>query len=236
LLSGRAVLSAGSFYQGSLSDPSTFEGAVVAGLVILAIAAVVGWLLRLGWRWWHEPGDSAPAPAPPAPSSPPSPQPDLRILSIQSAGGGGGFIDFTAEINNIGARFSRCEVTALVGSQAVECRPPTIDLVPQEAPKTVRVIVPRPQLGDLVPAFANEATLYGEALRVEAVDGEHRASSEWHEKVYSLEENFQRHHIQQRVWRIGRGEETESDHHAEALEQILRQRQEKEQRGPDYDW
>lgn len=32
--------------------------------------------------------------------------------SVQSTGGGGGYVDFTVEVANIGTQFSRCKVTA----------------------------------------------------------------------------------------------------------------------------
>jgi hypothetical protein len=82
-------------------------------------------------------------------------------------------------------------------------------------------------LGTLVPEFNNEPTLYNKTLRVEASDGEHRVSSEWREKIYSLEENPQRHRIQQRTWRIGRGEATEEDRITAAMDEQMRRRYEK---------
>jgi hypothetical protein len=99
----------------------------------------------------------------------------------------------------------------------------------------VKVIVPRPELGDLVPEFANEPTLYNRTLRVEALDGQHRVASEWHEKVYSLEENAERYHVQQRVWRIGRGEDTPDDRRGAELDAAVRKYREKHVRGDDDD-
>jgi hypothetical protein len=70
-------------------------------------------------------------------------------------------------------------------------------------------------LGDLVPEFNHESTLYGETLVVRATTDSMTVSKEWTEHVYTLEENFERYHIQQRKWRIARGEETASDRRAE---------------------
>jgi hypothetical protein len=128
-------------------------------------------------------------------------------------------------------------VTASVGEIVVACQPPTLDLLVNEPPKQVQVIVPRPKLGELVPQFNHETTLYNETLRVEATaDGHAAQPKEWREHVYTLEEDLQRHHIQQRVWRIGRGEDTPDDLRAEAFEQMMRRRAEEYGGGSDYDW
>ena len=143
------------------------------------------------------------------------PRPDLRILELVPAGGADGLVDFSAELANYGSQQCRCEMTAHVGDQAVECRPSRLDLAPNTAPQVVRVIVPRPQLGDLVPQFNNDTTLYDKTLRVEAVAGKHRAVLEWHEVTYSQEENWQRYNVQQRVWRRGVGRDTPEDQRQE---------------------
>jgi hypothetical protein len=227
-----------TFYQASLTDPSTFEGGVAVGVVVGLILLAVGATIALVRLLVKRRRPAAPLLAPPPTSIPapvPPPQPELRILSVQSSGGGSGHIDFVAELANVGTQFSRCEVMARVGDKEVECNPSMVDLEPQKAPKLVRIMVARPGLGDLVSAFASEPTLYDRTLRVEAVDGEHRASSEWHEKVYSLEENPKRYHIQQRVWRIGRGEDTPDDRRGAELDEAVRRYREKHAQRDDDD-
>jgi hypothetical protein len=162
------------------------------------------------------------------------PRPDIRFLELQPTGGGIGYVDFRAQVANYGTQQCRCEMTARVGNEAVECQPQTLDLIPNAPPDGARVIVPRPQLGDLVAQFNNETTLYDQTLRVEATAGKHRASREWHEVVYTQAENWQRHNIQQRVWRFGRGEATPDDERTEFLEDLLRRREQGHRGGADY--
>ena len=99
----------------------------------------------------------------------------------------------------------------------------------------MKVFVPRPQLGDLVPQFNSVTTLYGKALRLEVSAGGHRVSTEWHEVIYTLEENYQRHHIQQRVWRFGRGEETEADRRGAEFDDAVRRYRERAPQRDDHD-
>jgi hypothetical protein len=169
---------------------------------------------------------SIPAPQPLLVPAAPELGPDIRILSLHESGGGGGYVDFTAELANYGTRQSRCEIRAFVGETAVEVRPQaTIDLIPDTPPVAVRVIVPRPKLGDLVPDFNHESTLYGATLRLEATDDTGRsAAREWREVIYDPSENLQRHQIQQREWRIGRGEATDADNEADMRAEWLRAR------------
>src|SRR5207247_1506498 len=101
----------------------------------------------------------------------------------------------------------------------VPCSPGIADLIPNEPPKLIRVLVPRPQLGDLVPQFNNATTLYDQTLRVEVTVGRRTRSMEWHEEVYACETDHERYGIQQRVWRRGRGEETEHDLRMELIEE-----------------
>ena len=58
-------------------------------------------------------------------------------------------------------------------------------------------------------------TPYGEELVVEVASPKRTETETWREHVYTAEENGIRHEIQQRVWRRGRGEETEADLRAE---------------------
>jgi hypothetical protein len=147
------------------------------------------------------------------------PRPDVRILELKPTGGSSGELDFSAHVANYGTQQCRCEMRARVGDETVECRPPTLDLTPNTPPQLVRVIVPRPRLGDLVPQFNNETTLYGNTLRVEAAAGKKQASRGWHEVIYTQEENPQRYAIQQRVLRRSRGEETPDDLRADAIDE-----------------
>jgi hypothetical protein len=154
------------------------------------------------------------------------PRPDVRILELKSTGGSEPSVNFTADIANYGTQPCRCEVTATVGDEAVQCQPAKLDLNPNTDPKSFRVLVPRPGLGDLVPQFNNETTLYDKTLLVQASSGRHKATAEWHEVVYTPAENSERHRIQQRVWRSGRGEETVEDARSEHLERLMRKRAE----------
>src|SRR6266480_660938 len=49
--------------------------------------------------------------------------------------------------------------TATIDGAAAECAPPLVDLLVNAAPTRVVIIVPRQQLGDLVPEFGDETTL-----------------------------------------------------------------------------
>jgi hypothetical protein len=138
------------------------------------------------------------------------PRPDVRIVEL-AATGGGTHVDFDAFIQNYGTQPTRATLTARVGEQAVQIAPRILDLLVNAPPTRVAIYVPRPQLGDLVLEFNNEATLYDQTLTVEATAGKHRASEEWHELVYQPDTNRERYEIQQRVWRQGCGEETASD-------------------------
>jgi hypothetical protein len=140
------------------------------------------------------------------------PRPDIRIVELKSTGGHSSdvssHVDFSVHVVNYGTQQCRCEVTARVEDEAVECRPASLDLIPNTPPQSVRVVVPRPQLGELVEQFEGATTLYDRTLHVDARAGKHSAAREWHERVYSAEENRDRYEIQQRVWRLGRGEST----------------------------
>jgi hypothetical protein len=138
------------------------------------------------------------------------PRPDVRIVEL-TATGGGTHVDFNAFIQNYGTQPARVTIAAQVGDQDVQVGPRILDLLVNAPPSRVAVYVPRPQLGDLVPEFNNETTLYDQTLTVEATTGKQRASEDWHELVYEPDTNRERYEIQQRVWRQGRGEETASD-------------------------
>ena len=142
-------------------------------------------------------------------------EPEIKILSLEERGGHSGAIDFAAEIVNEGTRICRAEITATVDWQAVDCSPATLDLPPNQPPQSVRVLVPRPTVGDLIKAYNSAATLYGRTLTLTVASGEHRAEHQWSEHVYTAEENAEREQIQQRVWRIGRGEASSADHEAD---------------------
>lgn len=133
--------------------------------------------------------------------------PELKILAIRATGGHSGAIDFAVELVNVGARFGRTDVKASVDGAEVTVNPPTVDLTPGALPETVRVQVPRPGLGDLVPAFGHETTLYGRTLTVVASTDGSSASERWTELVYSADENLVRFAIQRRIWAVGRGED-----------------------------
>jgi len=147
------------------------------------------------------------------------PRPDVRILELKSTGGSSGKVDFAALIQNYGTQPTRATLTATVGGVPVTCRLVTLDLLVNSEPSRVVIDVPRPDLGELVPEFSDEATLYGRELVLDvAVDGERVTAETWREHVYDSETERERHAIQQRVWRRGRGEQTEGDLRAEWLE------------------
>jgi hypothetical protein len=85
--------------------------------------------------------------------------------------------------------------------------------------------VPRPAQGDLVKEFNDATTLYGEQLVVEAAaDPDGLTAETWREQIYDSETERERHAIQQRAWRRGRGEETPADLRAEHLWEIENRR------------
>ncbi len=146
------------------------------------------------------------------------PRPDLRIVGIRPTGGSSGRIDFTAEVANYGTQQCRAEFSATVAEREVECRPATADLLLNAAPTRVGVVVPRPELGDLVPELYDATTLYGETLRFEVRAGDHKAKPvTWSEELYDPQTDRARYEVQQRAWRRGRGQETDADRRAEVL-------------------
>lgn len=155
------------------------------------------------------------------------PRPELKIHELGATGGGGSSVDFRAVIQNVGTKSARAVVAAHVGPAAVQSDPQIVELLPSAPSTTVQIGVPRPALGDLVKAFASETTLYGEALIVEIAEGKHRATATWREHIYHEQENAERHQIQRRVWRIGRGEATEQDWVAERKAELLRKHRER---------
>jgi len=161
----------------------------------------------------------------PAPARRSGPRPDIRIFELQPTGGGPESINFIAQVQNYGQQLARATVTASVGGVSVACQPSTLNLLVNTDPSWLYIAVPRPEMGDLVPAFGNEnaTTLYGGELLLEvSVDGALVMELRWSEHVYTEDENRDRHAIQQRVWRIGRGEDTEADRRAEYLDERLR--------------
>lgn len=206
-------------------------------LYVLGVLVLVGTFVQqqhaafrwLGRRWRR----SSTAEEPPLATAV-APAVDPRVLTVTPAGGGSGYVDFFVEIANYGTRQGRSMVTARVGTVDVQCVPDTIDLIPARPAERVRVLVPRPELGDLVPEFNNDTTLHDETLFVEAaIEGE-VGRGEWHEHVYRPEENNERYTIQQRKWRLARGEETEADRRHEYLADLSRRAAERFERPDRY--
>jgi hypothetical protein len=127
------------------------------------------------------------------------PYPDPRVIELEPAGGSGTDVDFFAHVANYGTQQCRCNISARVGDDPVPCSPGIVDLIPNQPPKLVRVLVPRPQLGELVPQFNNTTTLYDQTLRVEVTVGKRKRSMESHEEVYPAGMDSERYGIQQRV-------------------------------------
>jgi hypothetical protein len=156
----------------------------------------------------------------------PEHRPDLRVVELKWTGGSSDHLTFSAYVANYGTQQCRASFSASVNGEAVECVPHAHDLIPNTEPKRVSINVPRPRLGNLVHAFANEPTLYGRTLRFEAVADSERAAEEWTEELYDRESNRERHEIQQREWRIGRGEATPADDRADRIAELMRRHDE----------
>jgi hypothetical protein len=161
------------------------------------------------------------------------PRPDIRILSLRFDGGSSQSVTFVADVQYRGTQPTRANFSARVDDIEVTCRPPMQDMIGNHMPWQVYIDVPHPGLADLVPEFANEPTLYGRELILEVTaDDEHVTSETWREITYDIDTNRDRHLIQQRYWRIGRGEDTEQDHRAEQTSDLLRKQGEKKRSGP----
>jgi hypothetical protein len=164
---------------------------------------------------------------PPDPEERPPKSPkrrNVQVIALKPTGGGSDYVDFVAEVQNYETVPIRVTASAKVGGEAVAVHPEQLDLLANALPTAVRIIVPRPRRGELVDAFAGETTLYGATLRFAvAIDDVEVAHLEWTEIVYSSD-NSARQVIQERIWRIGRGEETEDDLRAEAIQQMLNRR------------
>ncbi len=161
---------------------------------------------------------------------------DVQILDLTPGGGSGDYVDFNMYLVNHGTRQCRCTVTAQVAGEAVVCGPARVDLIPNRPPELVRVIVPRPRLGDLMSECNNETTLYEQTLVVRVIDGASPVEASWHEPIYDAETDRERHEIQQRYWRAGRGETTDADLRAEAIAERLRRLENPEENGPRDEW
>lgn len=205
-----------------LSTPA----AVIALVLVIGLAAIV--LAVSDWTEFEaEARDvkfkiSKPGPI----SAPPERTPEIKILSLEERGGSSGFVDFAAEVVNEGTRRCRVEISAFVDETPVRCDPTTLDLLINHPAERVRVLVPRSDLGDLVPEFNNETTLYGRTLTLVVEAEGDRATRTWGEKVYDPEENAAREQIQQRVWRFGHKTATDADVRAQATSDILRRHEE----------
>jgi hypothetical protein len=159
---------------------------------------------------------------PPRPSTPPTPRaaplPDIRIVRFGGGDGSTNWITFRTEVQNYEARPVQVAFSAAVDGVRIECHPPDANLLANSEPTTIRIPIPRPALADKVPEFNHEPTLYGRELVFEiTADGVPVKAYSWREVTYQPDENRERHDIQQRVWRIGRGEGTDADYRAEQI-------------------
>lgn len=128
------------------------------------------------------------------------PRPELVIHELVETGGGGAAIDFRLLLQNVGTKPHRYTLAARVGNVDANVVPRVVDLLVNTAPQGVTIHVPRPQTGDLIPAFNSAATLYGDELVVEVSDGRRTRVQRWREHEYTDEENSERRAIQMRVW------------------------------------
>jgi hypothetical protein len=176
---------------------------------------------------YAEPPD--PPPGQPLTQRRQGPRPDVAIVDKLARGTASGtVIGFSGSVQNLGLRPIRVDLRAAVDDTPVECQPAFLDLLVNQEPKPVTVLVPRDQLADLMHECNHDPTLYGRALSLTvAVDGEEVASDTWTEPVYDPETNRGWHDVQARYWRIGRGEETEADRRAEHHSRLIRQRDER---------
>lgn len=198
-----------------LTDPTTFEGAIAVGVVAgLILAAVLGAVSLVRRR-----KSQVDVPAEPIR------RPDVRILEMDATGGSAGRVDLSVHVANYGELRCRGMFTASIDGREVTCNPPMRDLVPGDPEQRIEIIVPSPELGDLVPALNNETTLYSRTLVFKASDGENVASQEWREHIYDSQTELARHEAQQRAWRIGRGKDTADDRRAEFIWESERRRE-----------
>jgi hypothetical protein len=154
-------------------------------------------------------------------AAPAHPAPDPRVLEIKATGGSEHHIDFACDVQNYGTQPARVRIAAFVGEAEVVCRPATLDLLVNHPHQVVRVEVPRPELGQLMPECNNATTLYGSELRLVLRDGPTDLVVEtWREEKYDPESDRGRSEVQQRYWRIGRGEATETDLRADAISEM----------------
>ncbi len=152
------------------------------------------------------------------------PRPSIKLGELRRTGGAEGYVGFSATLQNVGTAPTTAVVAASVADQQVEVLPGSdLDLLVNQAPRSFDIRVPRPGLGNLVPPIPDLTTLYGATLSVMVVvDGEVVATADWHEHVYAFEENPALHEIQQREWRIGKGEATADDDEADLRAEHLR--------------
>jgi hypothetical protein len=128
-------------------------------------------------------------------------RPKVALREFRFNGGEAGRLRFYATVQNIDDRIIVGELAARIGSEEMVVEPRQVNLLVNVKPIAVLIFVPRPRLGDLVPALNNEPTLYGDTLELEMrVDGGVAASDEWSELVYD-DANQQRAEIQQQIWR-----------------------------------
>jgi hypothetical protein len=132
------------------------------------------------------------------------PRPEVQIVELVPTDGGGADVEFRLVLENRGNKQIRVTVSAAVGDEPVRCEPADVNLLYNTEPTEVRILVPRPDLGDLVAEFNHETMLYGRTLTVEVVAGKKRPTETWTEHVYSVEENPGRYRIQQARWKSPR--------------------------------
>jgi hypothetical protein len=138
------------------------------------------------------------------PPGDPQPQrrrrPKVAMRDFKFTGGESRRLLFDATVQNVDTKIIAGELSARIGSDEVTVEPSMVNLLVNTTPTHLRIYVPRPRLGDLVPAFNNEPTLFGDKLELEMrVDGEIVASDEWGEVVYD-DANAERAALQEQVW------------------------------------
>jgi hypothetical protein len=155
------------------------------------------------------------------------PRPVVQVVELVPTGGEVRFVDFRLVVENQGNQQTRATVAARVGETPVQCQPADVNLLYNAEPTHVRILVPRPRLGELVAEFNHVTTLYGRTLTVEVVAGKKRLVETWAEPIYGPEDNSERHRIQQSYWRRGLGEETMRERFSREVREAHDREQEK---------
>ena len=115
-------------------------------------------------------------------------------------------MDFTALVSNTGDKAAMdCVLTTEISDGIGQVHRANFNLGPNQLDHRVPIGLERPRLGDLVPALANETTLYGRTLTVRVRAGRlWRARAVYREANYDPSTDAARYEAQQKTWSRGR--------------------------------